>query len=129
VNWYGEEISKKMDIAILSGLTASAITLEAQIVKKIEAMHIVDTGRYVGSITYRTYNGSDEVRNPADGDNGVQSKPTQYEAFIGTNVSYAPMLERGSGGRSPRPAIRQAFDESKELVQEVFSKQAKKMMQ
>ena len=129
MNWYGEEVSKKMDIAILSGLTAAAITLEGEIVKKITEMKIVAIGRYRGSITYRTYNGGDEPKSPADGDNGVQSKPTQYEAFIGTNVSYAPYLEFGSKGRAPRPAIRQAFDESKELVQEVFKKQFQKMMQ
>ena len=129
MNWYGEEVTKKMDIAILSGLTAAAITMEAQIVKKIEDMHIVDTGRYVGSITYRTFQSADSPRNSHNiPEDSVQSKPSQYEAYIGTNVSYAPYLEYGNRGRAPRPAIRRAFDESQELVKDVFSKQFQKMM-
>ena len=127
MKWYGSQVKNKLDLASLSGLVAAAITLENEIVKNIHGMGIIDTGRYVGSITYRAYKEKDAVGSPAQASDGVQSIPSKWEAFVGTNVSYAPYLEYGAGGRPPRPAIRKAFDESKGKLISVFSRQFAKM--
>lgn len=129
MKWYGEEVKNKFELATLSGLVAASITLEGEIVKNIQNMNIIDTGRYMGSITYRAYKSRSYAKNP---DDAVQSIPEKFESLIGTNVVYAAHLEFGHhAGKTfvpPRPAIRRAFDESKQKIQNVFVAQAKKML-
>src|SRR4030067_1110661 len=127
MKWYGEQVKTKYELASLSGLVAASITLESEIVKRIREMNIIDTGRYMGSITYRAYKERDLARHPAHPGDGVQSLPDKWEAIVGTNVSYASFLEYGAGGRPPRPAIRKAFDESKDKLISAFTRQFVKM--
>lgn len=122
VKWYGKDVSAKFDKSLLAGITASAITLEREIVRNIDDMNIIDTGRYKGSITYRSYTGQSS---PTKSGDGVQSVPQRYEAFVGTNVDYARPLEFGHTLRNgkwvkERPAIRKAADEKKKEVLSAF---------
>jgi HK97 gp10 family phage protein len=127
MKWYGNAVQKLVDKCNYSGLTAAAITLENAIVKKIDSMDIIDTGRYKGSITYKTRLLKDNVKSPATPADGVQLNPKPFEAVIGTNVSYASYLEYGARGRAPRPAIRRAWDEVKNNLSNVFTLQFKKV--
>lgn len=123
LKWYGKEVQTLVDKSIYSGLTASAITLEGEIVKNIRSMRIIDTGRYMGSITYKTLKDNDLSKSKY----GVNSIAEKFQALIGTNVSYAGWLEYGTSKKLPRPAIRKAFDSSKQLLQTIFQGQFSKI--
>ncbi len=126
--WYGDRIQKLVDKAGLSGLTASAISVENAVVKEIERQEIVKTGRYKGSITFKTRNVKSEVRSPAKSEDGVASNPKKFEALIGTNLVYARKLEYvGKKGGAPRAAIRRGWDSIKSRLEMIYALQFKKV--
>lgn len=128
VKWYGKEIQNLIDRAALSGITAAAISVENEIIKKIDVMKIVDTGRYKGSISFKTKLLKSSAINPID---NLISEPKEFQALIGTNLFYAPYLEyghkQGSKYISPRPAIRLAWDGIKGKLDRIFTLQFKKI--
>ena len=134
MKWYGEQVEGKFNIASLAGLEAAAITLEKAVVDKIYDKDIIDTGRYVGSITFRAYGGKQSKVKPdkkgiTHQEDAIITIPKADQAIVGTNLHYAPYLEYGAAGRPPRPAIRQAYDEMKASgkCQDVYEKQFRKM--
>ncbi len=109
-------------------LQSVGVYLTSQMVKNVDSMGIVDTGRLKGSITH-------EVED--------------MEVHNGTNVEYAPEQEFGSGiyaeggkgrktpwvftgsdgkkymtrGTRPRPFIRNAYRENQEAIKRIVAKE------
>jgi hypothetical protein len=128
LKWYGQAVSNLLDKANLSGITASAISVEDAIVKEIERQEIVKTGRYKGSITFKSFLLNSEPTAPATGKDTLVSKPERYEAIIGTNLVYAPKLEYVSKkGGVPRAAIRKGWDSIKNKLEFIYTQQFKKI--
>jgi HK97 gp10 family phage protein len=105
LKWYGDQVLSKIDQAVVSGLTAAAIEVEAKAVKHCP----IDTGNLVGSINYDV-------------------DPALFEATIGTNVEYAPYVEYGARGRAPKSFLRRSADELKPRINKIFNDEFKRFL-
>jgi len=103
LKWYGDQVLSKIDQAVLSGLTAAAVEVEARAIKHCPII----TGRLSGSINY---------------------KVEKDEASIGTNVEYAPYVEYGARGRAPKSFLRRSADELKPRINKIFNDQFKRFL-
>lgn len=75
-------------------LYEAGVHMQSQVQREINAMHIVDSGRYINSVKNKVSLSKDNVS-------------------IGTNVEYAPYLEYGTYKMPSRPAFRTALDNNK----------------
>lgn len=114
-------------------LTESAIAAEDKCVQEISGHgnpdnKAVDTGRLMGSITYRTSTGGDEPRAPvkpnpdAGTDDGLKGSAPRGTAFIGTNVEYAQHVEFGTKRMRPRPFMRVGCENAVPLIRRIFKR-------
>lgn len=97
---YSPEVISKLKSRIPVILEALGIEAEGNAVDEITRMGAVDTGRLRGSITHAH-----------DGEN----------AYIGTNVEYAPYVEFGTSKMAARPFLRNAaanyVDDYKRIIE------------
>lgn len=56
----------------------------------------------------------------------ISKEKDKVEAFVGTNVSYAPFVEFGHEKMEPRAMFRKAIDENGKEIWETFSNSLKK---
>lgn len=114
-------------------LTESAIAAEDKCVQEISGHgnpdnKAVDTGRLMGSITYRTSVGGDEPRAPmksnpdAGSEDGLKGNAPRGTAYIGTNVSYAAHVEFGTKRMRPRPFMRVGCENAVPLIRRIFKR-------
>ncbi len=114
-------------------LTESAIAAEDKCVQEISGHgnpdnKAVDTGRLMGSITYRTSIGGDEPRAPmkpnpdAGSEDGLKGSAPRGTAYIGTNVSYAAHVEFGTKRMRPRPFMRVGCENAVPLIRRIFKR-------
>jgi hypothetical protein len=115
--WYGAENMKLYEDATKVGLTACAIDLQGQAILLLKQYPAVITGRLWQSIGYKTSVASDNTTD------GVQSEPKEFEAIIGTNVSYAAHVEFGTNRMRMRPYLRLAKDMRMNVLNTIFANQ------
>ncbi len=127
------EFQAGFDRLLEVALTESAITAEDKCVQEISGHgnpdnKAVDTGRLMGSITYRTSTGGDEPRAPvkpnpdAGTDDGLKGSAPRGTAFIGTNVEYAQHVEFGTKRMRPRPFMRVGCENAVPLIRRIFTR-------
>lgn len=132
------QVLSKLDKAVEAGLVACCIELENRIVTIMTQEKIVDTGRLRGSITWKTPFMRSKTRGPAKDGDGVRSTPQKNEAYVGTNVEYAPYVEYGvsakgersslktrktfkaTKGMRARPYLRRGLDETRSALPKIF---------
>lgn len=56
----------------------------------------------------------------------ISKEKDKVEAFVGTNVSYAPFVEFGTANSEPRAMFRKAIDENGKTIWETFNNSLKK---
>lgn len=127
------EFQAGFDRLLEVALTESAITAEDKCVQEISGHgnhdnKAVDTGRLMGSITYRTSVGGDEPRAPvkpnpdAGSEDGLKGSAPRGTAYIGTNVSYAAHVEFGTKRMRPRPFMRVGCENAVPLIRRIFKR-------
>lgn len=127
------EFQAGFDRLLEVALTESAITAEDKCVQEISGHgnpdnKAIDTGRLMGSITYRTSTGGDEPRAPvkpnpdAGTDDGLKGSAPRGTAFIGTNVEYAQHVEFGTKRMRPRPFMRVGCENAVPLIRRIFTR-------
>lgn len=95
-------------------LTAAALVVEAQAVELVP----VDTGRLKGSISHVTH-----IKRSGSNSDQIRGSAASGEAFVGSNVEYAPYVEYGTRrGLRPRPYIRTALDATRKDVKRLIAK-------
>lgn len=125
------EFQAGFDRLLEVALTESAITAEDKCVQEISGHHgaankAVDTGRLMGSITYRTSTGGDEPRTPvrpnpdAGSEDGLKGSAPKGTAYIGTNVEYAQHVEFGTKRMRARPFLRCGMEAAKCDIIRIF---------
>lgn len=128
-----QEFKAGFDRLLEVALTESAITAEDKCVQEISGHGVpdnkaVDTGRLMGSITYRTSTGGDGPRAPlkpnpeAGEDDGIHGSVPSGTAYIGTNVSYAAHVEFGTKRMRPRPFMRVGCENAVPLIRRIFAR-------
>lgn len=116
---------------LLVALTEAAVTAEDSCVQEISGHHgaankAVDTGRLMGSITWRTELGGDSPRQPvkpnpeAGPDDGIRGVAGKGTAYVGTNVSYAQHVEFGTKRMRARPFLRCGMEAAKGDIIRIF---------
>jgi hypothetical protein len=127
LKWYGNEVHDLIDRALLSAITAAAIETENSIVNEIDRQKLVKSGRYKGSITFKSFTDND-VGSAYEPQDAVQQRPKKFEAFIGTALIYARRLEfLPKKGGAPRAAVRKGWDNIKNKLDRIFTLQFKKI--
>lgn len=127
------EFQAGFDRLLEVALTESAITAEDKCVQEISGHgnpgnKAVDTGRLMGSITYRTSVGGDEPRAPvkpnpdAGSEDGLKGSAPRGTAYIGTNVEYAQHVEFGTKRMRPRPFMRVGCENAVPLIRRIFTR-------
>ena len=96
MEWYGDKVIQSVENAKRGGLTAAALIVEGDATLRAA----VDTGNLRSSITHKVV--SDE------------------EAHIGTNVDYAPYVERGTSKMAAQPFLRPALDNNKSRIEKMI---------
>lgn len=120
------------DLAAERALTAIGAKAETHAKEKVP----IDTGRLKNSITYALSGGEAHKKRYAStpqlgrkrlmGEySGTIGDPNEKAVYVGTNVSYAQVVEAGSSKRKPKPYLRPAVtdysDEYKKLTQKAFA--------
>lgn len=127
------EFKAGFDRLLEVALTESAITAEDKCVQEISGHgnpdnKAVDTGRLMGSITYRTSTGGDEPRTPVrpnpdvGPEDGLKGSAPRGTAYIGTNVEYAQHVEFGTKRMRPRPFMRVGCENAVPLIRRIFTR-------
>lgn len=125
------EFQAGFDRLLEVALTESAITAEDKCVQEISGHgnpdnKAVDTGRLMGSITWRTELGGDSPRQPvkpnpeAGPDDGIRGVAGKGTAYVGTNVSYAQHVEFGTKRMRARPFLRCGMEAAKGDIIRIF---------
>ena len=124
-------VLEALDKQIERALIAVGHAAESNAKQHITDMKAVDTGRLRGSITWatRSNEGKEYTYKDKDGkqfSDKIGKGAEKNAVYIGTNVEYAPYIELGSSGRSPRPFLKKAStehsEEYKKLVKEALEK-------
>ena len=115
---YTDKINAAMKKAVNNGLKKACIMVEGQAVNLCPR----DTGRLVGSITWKTQKEHGDTANrEVGGDIKLNTSVGKNEAIIGTNVEYAPYLEYGvSFHKRKQPYLRPALDIRKNDIVKMF---------
>ena len=95
---YGDA-KKGIDLGTEKGLIKAAIMVQAQAKALADFSQGYQTGRTRASISYKTTTAS-------DGD--LRVSPKDKEAYVGTNVDYAPHIEFGTRKQAAQPFLRPA---------------------
>ena len=107
-----------MDKAIDAALTKAGIIIEGAAV----GLAPRDTGRLIGSLTWRTSSAESSLSGGAGADDRVSKPGRKWLLHVGTNVHYAPHLEYGTRKMAKRPFLRPAFFNNKRKILKVFDK-------
>ena len=112
-------------------IITEAVGLEAEgnAIKEITDMKAVDTGRLRNSITFATTEKQGAANTQPAQKPGGKAEPADYEmhatpeagaTYIGTNVEYAPFIEKGRKGMKGRPFLQNAVANYKERYVEIM---------
>lgn len=93
-------------------LTAAALIVEAQAAELVP----VDTGRLKGSISHISH------INKSNKTDGIKGTAASGEAYVGSNVEYAPYQEYGTRFMSGKAYMRPAIDATKGDIKRVIAK-------
>lgn len=128
------EVIEEKNKAIERAMVKIGTTAVGEAVILLTEQDAVDTGRLRNSITYATHEKTDgksynwkdsrKGRGIKGGSDKTSTKamPEEGSVYIGTNVNYAPYIEIGAKGKSPRPYLKPAIadhtNEYKKIIEE-----------
>ena len=122
-----DKVLSALEKAIENGLTAIGMTAEGHAKRKITDYPAVDTGRLRNSITYALSGKKAAISSYKDNDgnvynyDGTAPKDEEKAVYIGSNVFYAPYVERGTSKMTARPFLNPAAtdhnDEYKRIME------------
>lgn len=110
-------------------LEAVGLEAEGNAIKEITEMEAVDTGRLRNSITFATAERQGQANTQPAQKSGGKAEPADYEmhgtpeagaCYIGTNVEYAPYIEKGRKGMKGRPFLQNAVANYKDRYIEIM---------
>lgn len=108
------EIGRLRDVALMEG----AIAMEGECVVRCP----VRTGRLRMSIGRRVRLGDGSVSG-SEKEGGLEGSPSRPgEAFVGTNVSYAPHVEYGTRYQKAQPYMRPGAVAAEPVISEIFKR-------
>lgn len=124
---------RRIHRALEIALVESAVHAEDSCVQEISGHRMngnkaVDTGRLMGSITWRTSVTHDAVRPPvkrndeAGSADGLTGRSPRGTAEIGTNVSYASHVEYGTKRMAARPFLRHGMIAAIGGIRRIFAR-------
>ena len=111
-------------------MKAVGLEAEGNAISEITEMGAVDTGRLRNSITFATADEQGKPNmQPTKSEEG-KAEPADYEmhatpeegaVYVGTNVEYAPYIEKGRKGMKGRPFLQNAVANYQERYKEIMN--------
>jgi HK97 gp10 family phage protein len=121
------ELGKALD----KGLTTAAIHAEGNCITQapIETGHLRGSISYITRINQKTVN---DIKEPMDSktkdlaaNDFIKGVAFSGEAFIGTNLEYAPHVEYGTVKQRAQAFMRNGMNDSKKGIQQILTKELK----